>query len=142
MMLRALCAGAVLAGLTGCASIVGGWSETLSISTTSDGANVAGAQCDLSNSKGTWHLTTPGPVTIRRSFDDLSIRCAYDRYASNIGHVPSSPRALVFGNILLPGSLVATAVDIGSGSAFDYPSPIVVKLHPAKKEIAPISPGR
>ncbi len=128
-------------GLAGCASVVGGFTETLSISTISDGADVAGAQCDLTNSRGTWHVTTPGPVTIRRSFEDLKIHCAYDKYASNIGHVPSSTRALVFGNILLPGSLVATAVDIGSGSAFDYPSPIIVKLHPARKETAQSASG-
>jgi hypothetical protein len=141
MILRALCVGAVAVGFTGCASIVGGWSETLSIKTISDGADVAGAQCDLTNIMGTWHVTTPGPVTIRRSFDDLKIHCACDRFSSNIGHVPSSTRALVFGNILLPGSLVATALDIGTGSAFDYPSPIVVKLHPEKKETAQAAPG-
>lgn len=140
MILRALCVGAALIGLTGCASIVGGFHETLSIKTMSEGADVAGAQCDLSNSKGTWHVTTPGPVSIHRSRDDLKIHCTYDRYASNLGHVPSSTRALVFGNILLPGALIATAVDLGTGSAFDYPAPIIVKLHPARKETAQNTP--
>ena len=135
MILRALCVGALI-GLSGCATIFGGFSETVAIQTMSDGADVAGAQCELSNSKGTWHVTTPGPVSIRRSHDDLDIHCAYDRFASNLGHVPSSTRALVYGNILLPGTLVATAVDVVGGSAFDYPPLIIVKLHPAKQEMA------
>jgi hypothetical protein len=141
MIARALCVGAAMIALSGCATVFGGFSETLAIQTMSEGTDLAGAQCELSNSKGTWHVTTPGPVTIRRSHDDLDIHCAFARYASNFGHVPSSTRALVYGNILLPGALVATAVDIVGGSAFDYPPLITVKLHPAREASAPGTPS-
>jgi hypothetical protein len=141
MTFRAFCAGAALIALTGCASVFGGFSETVSVKATSDGADIAGAQCALSNSRGTWHVTTPALVTVHTSFDDLDIQCTYAAYVSNVGHVPASRRALVHGNVLLPGSLIATAVDIGSGSAFDYPSPIVVKLHPPRETTAVNSSG-
>ena len=141
MMLRALCAGVALIGLTGCASIVEGYSETVSVRTLSDGADVAGAQCDLSNSRGAWHVTTPALVTIHKSFDDLVIHCGNQAYASNLGHVPATRSGFVFGNMLLPGSLLATALDLGSGSAFDYPSPIIVKLHPTKEVASGTAPS-
>jgi hypothetical protein len=129
-----------LIGLAGCATVFGGFSETVSVTAMSDGADVAGAQCELSNSRGTWRVTTPGLVTVHTSFDDLDIHCDYQGSTSNVGHVPASRRALVYGNVLLPGSLIATAVDIGSGSAFDYPSPIVVKLHPLTEKTAENAP--
>jgi hypothetical protein len=34
---------------------------------------------------------------------------------------------LAFGNILF-GGLIGAAVDVGTGAAYDYPSPIIVNL--------------
>jgi hypothetical protein len=59
---------------TGCASIVGGTNQSISLETRSNaGEPVAGVNCKLENPKGTWFVTTPGSVTIHRAYDDLSV---------------------------------------------------------------------
>ena len=61
---------------TGCASIVSGTNQSLSMTTSSDGVDVQGATCQLDNDKGSWSVTTPGSVTVRRSFKDLRLACS------------------------------------------------------------------
>ncbi len=125
--------------LSGCASIVDGSSQSLSVKTTSDGTDVADAQCTLTNNKGTWYLRTPGTVTVHRSYDDLNVACRKPGYVANVGSVPSSTRGMAFGNILF-GGLIGAGVDMSTGAAYDYPSPIVVPLHPAATSGLPSVP--
>lgn len=115
--------------LGGCASIIDGSSQSLSVKAISDAGDVAGAQCTLTNDKGQWYVTTPGTVTVHRSYDDLNVRCAEAGYLPNVGSVPSSTKGLAFGNILF-GGLIGAGVDMGTGAAYDYPSPIIIRLHP------------
>lgn len=55
--------------LAGCASIVGGTTQILSVCVVSAGEEVAGAHCKLANDKGTWFVTTPGTASVHRSYD-------------------------------------------------------------------------
>ena len=52
----------------GCASIVPGTNQSLSIETRNNGEAVNNANCKLHNDKGTGFVTTPGSVTVNRSF--------------------------------------------------------------------------
>lgn len=115
---------ATLIVLNGCATMTSGQSQALSVDTGKD----CGAKCTLTNDKGIWHVTsTPEIVNIDRDFGDLTVSC---HKAGKIGKttVSSSPNAATLGNIILPGALVATAIDVASGSAFEYPEQIEVKL--------------
>ena len=118
-----------LAGLTGCATVLDGPYQNLVVKTVSGERDIAGAVCTLSNDKGRWQAIAPGAVTVRRSYDDLNIRCEYGGYVANAGSAPSSARSLVLGNIIV-GGLIGTGIDVGVGSAYEYPSPIVVNLQP------------
>lgn len=123
----------VLSGLLvlgGCASIVDGSSESLSVKATSAAADVAGAQCTLSNNKGTWYVTTPGTVTVHRSYNDMNVKCAKPGYVSNAIAVSSSTRGMAFGNILF-GGLIGAGVDMSTGAAYVYPNPITIPLQPS-----------
>jgi uncharacterized membrane protein len=55
-------------GLTGCASIVGGTNQIVSVEARQlDRVRmVRGAACELSNDKGVYYVTTPGTVTVMR----------------------------------------------------------------------------
>jgi len=115
------------AALTGCASIVGGANQPVSVETRMSGAPVTGATCKLSNDKGAWFVTTPGSATVHRSAEDLAVRCEKEGQAPGIASATSSTKRMAFGNILF-GGIVGAAVDISSGAAFDYPTLIGVEM--------------
>jgi len=112
---------------TGCASIVNGTNQPLSVETRLKGTQVSGANCKLVNDKGTWFVTSPGSVTVHRSAEDLNIKCEKDSVQPGAAAVKSSTKGMAFGNILFGGPIGA-GVDIANGSAFDYPSLIQVEM--------------
>ena len=46
----------------------------------SDGAIVNGARCELTNDKGAWLVTTPGPVDVLTSESPLQVTCEKEGY--------------------------------------------------------------
>lgn len=113
---------------TGCASIVSGTNQAISVETRSlSGDMVAGANCKLENPKGTWYVTTPGSVTIHRAYDDLSIYCTKPGEQPGIASAKSSTKGMAFGNILF-GGVIGAGVDTATGAAYDYPTLITVQL--------------
>ncbi len=128
MRTRLLLLSALLAAfLPGCASIVTGANQPLSVQT----PDCEGASCTLTNSKGTWFVKSPGSVTVHRAYDELSVTCSKEGYASATNTVASSTKAMAFGNIVF-GGVIGAGVDIGTGAAYDYPTlitnPIACKL--------------
>ncbi|MCC8405331.1 hypothetical protein LJ655_26315 [Paraburkholderia sp. MMS20-SJTN17] len=128
---RRLCLSSLSFGIivtTGCASIVGGTNQPISVETRStSGESIAGANCKLENPKGTWYVTTPGSVTVHRAYDDLSIYCTKTGEQPGIASVKSSTKGMAFGNILF-GGIIGVGVDTASGAAYDYPTLITVQL--------------
>lgn len=115
---------ASLLSLSGCATIIKGQSQEISIDT----GNECDARCTLNNDKGTWHVdSTPAKVSVSRDAGDLTVSCQNaKKYGQKI--VSSSATPELLGNAVLPGSVLTTAIDVASGSAFDYPEKIEVKL--------------
>ena len=56
----------------GCASITKGTQDTLQVEVANCGERIP---CTATNKKGTWQFTAPGPVTVKKSDDQLAIRC-------------------------------------------------------------------
>lgn len=112
---------------SGCASIVNGTNQPLSVETRMKGAGLAGANCKLLNDKGTWFVTTPGSVTVHRSYEDLKVECEKEGIDPGISSVKSSTKGMAFGNILF-GGVIGAGVDMANGSAYDYPPLIQVEM--------------
>lgn len=132
------CLGAAIATLslmTGCASIVDGSSQVISVETRKDADSVAGASCTLTSNKGTWFVTTPGTVTVHRGYDDLNVKCTKPDFLPGIATVKSSTKGMAFGNLLF-GGIIGAAIDTGTGAAYDYPTLITVQMV-ANSVIAP-----
>ena len=112
--------------LSGCASIVDGQNQSLSVQT----SPVAGAECKLTNSKGEWFVnSTPGSVTVHRAYEALIVDCHKGSYAGLLT-VQSSTKGMAFGNVLF-GGVIGGGVVVATGAAYDYPTSIMVPL--AKK---------
>ena len=111
----------------GCASIVGGHNQSVSLTTKKDDTEVVGAKCSLANDKGTWYTTSPGSVTVRRSYGELTVNCALDGSSPGVAMAKSTTKAMAFGNILF-GGVIGAAIDVSTGAAYDYPQVITVLM--------------
>jgi hypothetical protein len=124
-------------GVSGCASIVNGQSQPLSVITRSRGVDLAGANCKLSNDKGSWFVTTPGSTTVTRSYGELNVSCEKPGSEPTTSTVKSSTKAMAFGNILF-GGIIGAGVDVATGAAYDYPTVIEVDMQPVSIPIASV----
>lgn len=111
--------------VTGCASIVSGQNQSVSVETRTPAGPVSGANCKLTNNKGSWFITTPGSTMVQRSFEDLAVRCDKDALEPGLASVKSSTKAMAFGNIIF-GGVIGAGVDMATGAAYDYPTPITI----------------
>lgn len=113
---------------SGCASIVSGHNQSVSVETRSkQGQAVTSASCKLSNNKGTWYVTSPGSVTVSRSYQDLLINCEKESQEPGLASVKSSTKAMAFGNIIF-GGVIGVGIDVATGAAYDYPTMITVLM--------------
>ena len=125
--------------LSGCASIVSGHNQSLSVVTRNGNDDVTGARCSLTNDKGQWFATTPASVTVRRSYAAMAVDCKTDQSAG-VASVKSNTKPMAFGNILF-GGVIGVGVDVATGAAYDYPEVIAVSLTPlGGNDPAPVPP--
>jgi len=113
--------------LSGCASIVSGQNQSLSVQAQDKGDQVVGAHCQLTNNKGTWYVTTPGTTTVHRSYGDLAVKCEKDGEEPGLASVKSHTKGMAFGNILF-GGVIGAGVDVSTGAAYDYPTLITIVM--------------
>jgi hypothetical protein len=114
---------------SGCASIVDGSTQSVSVDTPS----VTGATCSLTNNKGEWYInSTPGSVSVHRSYENLVVVCQKPGYDTATDNVKSSTKGMAAGNILF-GGVIGAGVDCADGAAYDYPTNIHVPMQPAQQ---------
>jgi hypothetical protein len=124
MKLSAIAAIAALGvALSGCATIVDGTHQSVSVNTTP----VQDSQCTLTNSQGTWYLKSPGSVEVHKTKTDLHIACTHDGYQPGDMVAVSKFGGATFGNIIA-GGLIGAGVDAASGANYYYDTPITVPL--------------
>lgn len=112
------------------ALLANGFIETLRVETLSLAGPVTGASCKLENDKGVYYVTTPGTVTVRRSYKDMNVKCEKAEHPVGLATIKSSTKAMMAGNILF-GGFIGAGVDAASGAAYDYPVLFQVKMNDA-----------
>jgi hypothetical protein len=134
MHLRCVAAIAVLGlQLAGCASVVDGTTQSIYVST----EPVSGANCQLSNTRGAWSVTTPGDVHVARSDSVLEASCTKDGWRDAREYFASKlPIAAMVGGMLPYVGPLSLAVDGSSGAGGQYPNTITIGMKPAKANIA------
>lgn len=117
---------------SGCATIVKGGSQELTINT-----DPVGATCDLSRSGALIGSlkTTPGVIDVRKDSNDIEVSCRKSGYKTTSGRIASSFEGWTLGNFVL-GGIIGLAVDAGSGALHQYETELFVKLAPEKFESA------
>jgi hypothetical protein len=119
-MFRTALACLIVCLTTGCASIVNGHNQSVTVTTRANGADLPGGKCTLTNDKGKWYTATPGSVVVRRSYGELAVNCAHDAHEAANQSFKSATKAMAFGNAIF-GGVIGVAVDVSTGAAYDYP---------------------
>lgn len=122
----ALCVATIT--LSGCASIVSGTTQIVSVETLAPTGPIAGATCKLENEKGVFYVTTPGTVSVRRAYGNMSVKCDKPGMPSGIASIKSSTKGMMAGNIVF-GGFIGAGVDAASGAAYDYPTVFKIMMN-------------
>jgi hypothetical protein len=113
-----LVAAALLAiSVSGCATILEGTTQKISVTT----PPASGAACVLTNERGSWTLTSPGSVEVKRSTTDLVITCKKEGWADATGTLHSRTSNGTTASAFLWGP-IGVGVDAASGASFLYPT--------------------
>ena len=113
--------------LFGCASILDGTSQEITVNT-----NPSGASCDIVREGTTIaHIDkTPGAAMIRKTKADIQIKCDKPGYQEATYQNHSGMTAVSFGNAIL-GGVIGVAVDSATGADNKYTSPVNISMVPA-----------
>jgi hypothetical protein len=117
----------VVCGSTGCATILAGRSQTVTVAT-----NPPGARCELLREGrviGTVE-NTPGAITLNKTKHDIDVVCRKDGFTEAKGFGESGTEGATFGNIAL-GGLIGWGIDSAVGADNKYPEVMTVNLVPA-----------
>lgn len=118
----------VFAGIValGCATIVSGKSQTITIN-----SNPQGARCEVTRGGRIIAVVdkTPGSIYIEKTKEDLNITCKKEGYEDSQGFAESGTDTALFGNLII-GGLIGAGVDWASGAHNKYPEYITVNLVP------------
>lgn len=110
--------------LNGCATIVSGTSESVSVST----SPISGATCTLSNDEGKWYIPmTPSSVVIHKSYAYLDVECQKAGYYDGYARIKSNLKPMILGNAIFGGA-IGIGIDTLNGAAFSYPVNIQVPM--------------
>ena len=118
--------------LTGCATIIKGTTQSISLRTPPE----VGAQCELTNSQGTWFITTPGSVTVHKTKTDLVVTCTKSGFQDATATIPARFNGVTAGNILV-GGLIGITVDAASGANYGYEELTEIPLLPLSNVAPP-----
>ncbi len=114
---------------SGCATIVKGTSQPVTVNTDPEGA-----VCTLSRGGETVAVINPTPETITVDKNSLAITvlCQKEGFEDNTGTLASESEAMsVIGNMLF-GGMIGTAIDAGSGADRRYPPKITLTMIPSE----------
>ncbi len=117
----------MIAATGGCAAVVGGASQKISVYTTPE----TNANCTLSNKRGSWTMTTPGTVTVERSTSTLKAVCTKAGWKDAVDYAASKQSAMALAGDLAFG-LPEAVVDGSTGAGNNYPDELDIPMKPAE----------
>lgn len=112
----------------GCSSLARASEETqlVTVQVLDNGSEVAGVDCTLSNTFGSWRMLAPGGVTVRRSADELVVEC---RKAGASGRLVLVPKMTgkACRSIGKCGG-IGFVINDRTGAGYSYPAKAYVEL--------------
>jgi hypothetical protein len=114
--MRLIVVAAHFIAVAGCATIVKGTTQTVSVDT----PGVTDAMCELSSPGiGTKTVSTPATLELEKSQHSISVTCRKACYQNGVGVIASYTEGMAAGNVLL-GGVVGLGVDAATGAMNKY----------------------
>lgn len=114
--------------MSGCATITSTEMQPVTVATHSaDGMQIEKATCSLKNDVGSWKVTSPGVVSVKRSAEDLMVECKKEGSQDGFARAISRAAGGMWGNIIFGGGIGAI-IDHNKGTGYDYPNDVIVKM--------------
>ena len=102
--------------LAGCATIVKGTSQAVSVST----PGAPGAQCTLTSSAvGSKVVVTPATLTLDKGSDNIAVVCRKACFQDATGIIASNTETMTAGNVIA-GGIIGLGVDAATGAMNKY----------------------
>lgn len=116
----------LLLALPGCATIMHGANQNLTVTT-----NPPGASCRLERDGVALAVANPTPATVRisKGRSDIIATCTLDGHDPTTYNHISEFGGATFANAIV-GGFIGVAVDAASGANFPYPAEFVINLQP------------
>ncbi len=128
---------AVLAVLTGgCATIVDGGGQVISVNTVPSGASCT---FDRNGHRIGMIASTPGTLAVDKSRKTIVVTCDKPGYQTVMGSDASQAGGMIFGNLIF-GSVIGVIVDLATGADYEYGSSIFVTFPPKLSPVAQMPP--
>ncbi|MDK9774692.1 hypothetical protein [Vibrio sp. B181a] len=113
--------------LSGCATIVQGTEDTMSVKVKD--AVSRDIECTLNSDDGVWYTEgTLGSVQVERGSSDMTIICENETQEGSTAVESDYQAGWIIGNIFIDFGIVSVPMDLISGAAFDYPRHVTVKM--------------
>ena len=118
LVFRGIFCAIILVLLSGCATIVKGTNQVVSLDT----PGAPGAKCVLTSSAfGTREVTTPANISLPKGSDNITVRCRRRCFEPGMGVIASNVEAMAAGNVILGGP-IGLGVDAMTGAMNKYNS--------------------
>ena len=128
LIVRAVIAAGLLAGLASCSTVIEGKTQELTINSIPAGADCAVTRKGIVLGRV---ASTPGTVTIEKNRHDINVICHKPGFEMAGFFNESDVAAAAFGNAVI-GGVVGGGVDLATGSANKYTSDVTVVLPPLR----------
>jgi len=121
-MKRVLAASVVTLMASGCATVVKEPSQPLRIETlTMEGEIIGGAECSVTNDRGSVTMRSGESMNVRRSSKDLDITCTAPGQPTASARAVSRANGGMWGNAVVGGGIGAV-IDHKKGNGYTYPT--------------------
>lgn len=114
-------------GVTGCATVVSGTTQTIAINTDPQGADCSFTRDNVLVARIN---PTPGTTSVSKSFGTIGVLCKKADFEDVAGTIESQFQAATLGNIIL-GGVIGVVVDAASGAMSKYPDSVSFTMIPA-----------
>lgn len=126
--MKKIALGLALTGMiSGCASIVDGKHQTMTLVTKHDKSE--STSCTLTNSKGSWTTSAQNSLVVQRDYDDLKVTCENDKQRGETEVVSSASYGFMLLNALVWDlCTISCIVDHHTGALYEYPQTVTIPM--------------
>ncbi len=118
----------ILFSVTGCATLIDGKTQTMTVSTRGD-IDARNTECTIQNSNGAWVTDNKESLSIRRDSDDLIISCENEKQEGSVVIESSASSGFMAANFFLVDLCTVSCIfDHSTGALYEYQKHVSIPM--------------